>query len=122
MRGFIDMLTRTMGSRRFFWVVLGFFVFESLWIGLSAVYPMAFDEEFHLGVIRIYSQQWSPFLASQPENANQFGALVTDPSYLYHYLMSFPYRLIAVITDNLMVQVILLRLFNVGMMTCSVVL
>src|SRR5687768_2222343 len=89
-----------LGTRKFFWVVLGFFVFESVWIALSAIYPMAFDEEFHVSVIRIYSEQWSPFLAGQPENANRFGSLATDPSYFYHYLMSFPYRLLSVFTDS----------------------
>lgn len=122
MRGFVDRLVTVLGSRRFYWVVMAFFVLEGVWIALSAVYPMAFDEEFHLGVIRIYSQQWSPFLASQPENANQFGALTADPSYLYHYLMSFPYRLVSTITDNLMIQVVFLRLLNVVMIVGGVVL
>lgn len=122
MRGFTATLARFMASRRFYWLVIGFFVFEALWIVFSANYPMAFDEDFHLGVIRIYSEQWSPFLNGQPENANQFGALAADPSYLFHYFMSFPYRFIALITDNLAAQVIFLRLINVAFIVSGVVL
>lgn len=111
-----------MGSRRFYFGVIVFFVFEALWVAFSANYPMAFDEDFHLGVISIYSQQLSPFLAGQPEGANQFGALAADPSYLYHYLMSFPYRLVALLTDNLMVQVVFLRMINIWLITAAVIL
>ncbi len=104
-----------MGSRRFFWGVLALLVIEALWIAFTSRYPMAFDEDFHLGVIRLYAHHGSPFWASQPENADRFGAIARDPSYLYHYLMSFPYRLISLFTDNQATVVILLRLLNVAM-------
>ncbi len=115
-------MIEVLGSRRFYRGVVIFLVVEALWIAFSAAYPMAFDEEFHLGVIRIYSHQWLPFLSGQPDGANAYGALAVDPSYLYHYLMSFPYRFIATLTDNLMVQVVVLRLINVAMMVSGVVL
>jgi hypothetical protein len=115
-------ITALLGSRRFWYGVLAFFVFESVWIAFSARYPMAFDEDFHLGVIKIYSQHWLPFLSAQPDNANQFGALQSDPSYLYHYLMSFPYRFVAAITDNQTAQVIVLRLLNIPLVAGALVL
>jgi hypothetical protein len=115
-------LTNFLGSRRFWYVVLGFFLFEALWFVFSAVYPMAFDEDFHLGVIRIYAEHWSPFLTIHPQGADQFGAVVRDPSYLYHYLMSFPYRLLVQLTDNMTVQVIVLRLLNVALFTGGLLL
>lgn len=115
-------ITAFLGSRRLWYGVLGFFVFESLWIAFSARYPMAFDEDFHLGVIKVYSQHWLPFLSAQPDNANQFGALQSDPSYLYHYLMSFPYRLLAAVTDNQTAQVIVLRLLNIPLVAGALVL
>jgi hypothetical protein len=108
-------IVSTFRSRRFFYAVLLFFSLESAWIALSAAYPMAFDEDFHLGVIRIYAHGWSPFLSGQPDNAGQFGALAADPSYLYHYLMSFPYRLVGLVTDNQTAAIIVLRLFNIAM-------
>src|SRR6187401_2990964 len=106
-------LTGVLASSWFWRVILGFFVLEALWFVFSAAYPMAFDEDFHFGVTAIYSHQWLPFLDGQPPHASQFGSLATDPSYLFHYLMSFPLRFIALFTDNQAAQVIFLRVLNV---------
>jgi hypothetical protein len=109
-------------SPAFFWVVLGLFMLESLWIALTAVYPMAFDEDFHFGLIKLYSHHLLPFLAHQPAGANIYGAVVNNPSYLYHYLLSFPYRLIELFTRDQTLQVIWLRLINVALFSYSLVL
>jgi hypothetical protein len=110
-------------SSRLFWrIILGFFIFEALWFVFSAVYPMAFDEDFHFGLIKLYSHYWTPFLSQQPPHADQFGAVYRDPSYLYHYLMSFPYRFIALFVHSETLQVISLRLMNVAMFTGALVL
>jgi hypothetical protein len=111
-----------LNSRRFFQAVLVFFVLEASWIVLSAVYPMAFDEDFHFGLIKIYSHYWLPFLSSQPPNAAAYGAVARDPSYLYHYLMSFPYRLITLFIHGQTGQVIALRFINVGLFSGGLVL
>lgn len=102
-----------LSSRRFGIAVLAFFVLEAAWIACSALYPMAFDEEFHFGLIKIYSQHWLPFFGSQPHGFGQFGPFVSDPSYLYHYLMSFPYRLLHVFTHSQTALVIVLRFMNI---------
>jgi hypothetical protein len=115
-------LSRLLGSPRLYWVVIGFLAFEALWIALSARYPMAFDEDFHFGVIKIYSGHVHPFLPGQPDGANAFGALAADPSYLYHYAMSFPFRLISFITNSQTAQVIFLRLINIAVFSGAVVL
>jgi len=115
-------VTAFLASRRFWYIVVGFFIFEALWFVFSALYPQAFDEDFHLGVIRIYATHWSPFLTAHPEGADQFGAVVRDPSYFYHYLLSFPYRLIVYFTNSEAAQVISLRLLNVAMFTYGLVL
>ncbi len=111
-----------MGSKRFFQFVLIFFFFEAGWIALSAAYPQAFDEAFHFGLIKVYSHYWLPFLAHQPPHANAYGAVARDPSYLYHYLMSFPYRLIALFVHNSVGQIILMRFINVGLFATGLVL
>jgi hypothetical protein len=105
-----------LGSRRFFTLTIVLFVVEASWIALSARYPQAFDEQFHLGIIKLYAHQWGPFFSHQPAGADMFGAVARDPSYLYHYLMSFPYRLIAHFTGNLTVQVIVLRFINIALL------
>jgi hypothetical protein len=122
MKNLTGKITVFLGSRQFLYGVLAFFALEGLWVACSAVYPMAFDEDFHLGIIKIYGHHWLPFLNSQPESASAFGAVARDPSYLYHYLMSFPYRLLAAITDSQTAQVIVLRLVNVAMFGAGLVL
>jgi hypothetical protein len=47
---------------------------------------------------------------------------VRDPSYLYHWLMSFPYQLISAITANQAAQIIFLRLLNVALFAYGMVL
>ena len=122
MKKIIDRTTAILGSRRFFWVVLAFFVFEAAWIALSAVYPMAFDEDFHFGLIKVYSHYWLPFLTQQPPHANAFGAVPRDPSYLYHYIMSFPYRLISLVIHGQTGQVIIMRLLDVALFSSGLIL
>ncbi|HJQ08794.1 MAG TPA: hypothetical protein VJ836_04925 [Candidatus Saccharimonadales bacterium] len=111
-----------LGSHRFYAGVIVFLALEALWVAVSSAYPMAFDEEVHLGTIKIYAAQWSPFLASQPEGADAFGAIVRDPSYLFHYLLSFPYRFIVSITGSEAIQVVFLRFINIALFVWGVAL
>lgn len=121
MKKFLNRLTQLLGSRAFFIGIIVFFVIEAIWIALSAIYPMPFDEDFHFGLIKIYSTHWSPFLASHPDGADAFGAVTRDPSYLYHYLMSFPYRLLTHIVSDETTRIIILRLINVALFAYALV-
>lgn len=107
----IDVLS----SIKFFRATVALLIISAAWIALSARYPMAFDEDFHLGIIRLYAEHGLPFWQAQPSGGDAYGAVARDPSYLFHYLMSFPYRFIALFTDNQTVQVILLRFINIGL-------
>lgn len=102
-------------SKKFFFFVVALLVLQAAWTALIARYPMAFDENFHFGIIQIYSHQWSPFFSSEPPNSAAYGDLVRNPSYLYHYLMSFPYRLIAAFIHQQAAQIIILRFLNIGL-------
>jgi hypothetical protein len=108
-----------LGSNKFFYFVVGLFMLQAIWIALTALYPMAFDEQFHLGIIKLYSHQHGPFFAGQPVGADTYGAVDRDPSYMYHYLMSFPYRLIAALTHSNTSQIIVLRLMSVFFIATS---
>ena len=110
-----------LGSSRFFWLILAFFVLQSAWIALSGRYPMAFDEDYHLGIIRLYADHLSPFWSSQPAGADTFGAVFRDPSYVYHWLMSFPYRFLDLFTDNQTTIVLWLRALNIAMLAGGLV-
>jgi hypothetical protein len=103
------------GSRAFFRLIVALLVVQAAWIALSGRYPMAFDEDFHLGIIRLYAHHGLPFWSGQPTGANTFGAVARDPSYLYQYLMSFPYRLISALTGDQTIQVLVLRAINIGL-------
>ncbi len=100
-------------SRAFFVITLLLFVVESAWIALSARYPMAFDEGYHLGIIQLYSHQLGPLMLHQPAGMAPYGAVTRDPSYLYHWLMSFPYRWL-ISAFSFKTTVICLRLINIG--------
>jgi hypothetical protein len=110
------------GSTGFFWFIVGVFVFQAVWLAATANYPMAFDEDFHFGLIKIYAHHISPFWSGQPAGADIFGALTRDPSYLYQYLMSFPYRLINLFTHRETIQVLFLRAINIGLFAWALVL
>jgi hypothetical protein len=112
-KNYIKAFINFIASKKFFYVIISLFIFQAAWIGLSNNYGSPHDEKYHVGVIQIYSQHLTPFMNGQPTSYDQFGDVSRDTSYLYHYLMSFPYRLISMITNNLMTQVILLRLFNI---------
>lgn len=112
-------VTAIIGSRRFFGAVVALLVLQAVWIALSGRFPMAFDEDFHLGIIRLYAHHISPFWGGQPAGANAFGAVARDPSYLYQYLMSFPYRLVSVFTSNQTAQVLVLRFINIGLFAAA---
>lgn len=100
---------KTISSKWFFISITIFFFAEMAWIALSAIYPMLFDEEYHLGIIDIYARQISPFINSQPTEASFHGDITRYGSYLFHYLMSFPYRFISIFTDDLPTKIIAMR-------------
>ncbi len=108
-------------SKPFFWVIVGLLIFQAAWVALTARYPMAFDENFHFGIIQLYARQWGPFFTSAPAHSAQYGDLVRNPSYLYQYLMSFPYRFIALFIHQEAIQIILLRFINIGLFTVGLI-
>jgi hypothetical protein len=98
------------------------FVALALRIALTKTYPLPYDESFHFGLIQLYTHHLNPFLASQPAGADAFGAVARDPSYLYHYLMSFPLRIISLVAHTTIEQVIALRIMNIGLGVTTLVL
>ncbi|MFA5004072.1 MAG: hypothetical protein WC498_02225 [Candidatus Saccharimonadales bacterium] len=110
----ISAFFRALRSNKLFWIFFGIFIFEAVWIAFSGAYSMAYDEYFHFGIIKLYSHQWLPFFGHQPAGADMYGAVVRDPSYLQHYIMSFPLRIFAHFVHGQTAQIIFLRLFDIG--------
>lgn len=111
-----------LASRWFWYATFGLFLLQALWLAFSAQYPMAFDENYHFGLIQLHAQQWLPFFTHQPAHAQAVGEVARDPSYLYHWLLSLPYRLIRVFTHDQTTQIIWLRLINVALFAWALVL
>ena len=106
-------LPELIGSRWFWRVSMGLFVLQAAYIAASGLYSMAFDEYYHFGIIQAYSKVWLPWQVQQPPGPAELGAVTTDASYLFHYLMSFPYRVTELLTSSHMAQIITLRLLDV---------
>jgi len=119
--GVSERIARVLASRIFWYAVFVLFILQAVWLACSAAYPMAFDEQYHFGLIQLHAHQWLPFLTSQPPTG-LYGAAVRDPSYLYHWLMSLPYRGISLFTHDQTIQIILLRLLNVALFAYALVL
>src|SRR5690606_13310144 len=101
------------GSKTFFILIIALAVIQGIWYALS-FQPSIFDEGKHFARILFYTQHLSPFLGEQDPAWDSLGAISRDASYLFYYLMSFPLRLIQVFTDNPTVQLISLRIINLG--------
>ncbi len=119
---FLQKFSSITGSRWFFRATLVLFALQSSWIALTGRYPQAFDEQYHFGLIKLHAQQWSPFFATQPAGADQYGAVVRDPDLLYHYLLSFIYRPLSMFIHNEIFQIVLLRFTSVAFIVIAFVL
>src|ERR1700760_1243745 len=120
--GLYDKIKTLLSKRVFLYFILSLFVLEAGYIAIRSNFPLAFDEGYHLGIIQLYAHQWSPFFSHLPQSTGQFGPLATDPSYLYHYLMSFPYRLVLLFTNNTFFVVLAMRFINIGLFAGGLVL
>jgi energy-converting hydrogenase Eha subunit C len=109
-------------STRFFLFSLVILVLNALWWAVTAIYPLPFDEYYHFGIIQIYAEQWLPFIAQQPPEASLYGDITRYPSYLYHYLMSFPYRVLDLFIDSEELMIVMLRGLNIALMVLAVYL
>lgn len=119
---FLQKLAVFMASPRAFQLIIGLFVIETSWIALTGLYPMAFDENFHLGLIRLYAQHLLPFWTGQPDGGDAYGAVARDPSYLYHFVFGYLYRLLSVFTHNQSFIVIVFRFLDIALFATGLVL
>lgn len=108
-------LMHFLDSDWFFYSFVIIFLAETLWLSLVSRYQMAFDEAHHFELIQFFSHHWSPIITHQQANTYNLGALNHYSSFLYHYLMSFPYRLLIHITHTFKVIVISLRIINISL-------
>lgn len=108
-------LVSILSSKIFFIGVMGLALFQGLWLALSARYPMAFDEAYHYDLIRLHAERWNPLFMQQPAGPAPYGALVRDPSWLHHYVLSIPYRILDWLGVSDYGRIVALRIGNVLM-------
>lgn len=109
-----------LGSRLFFALVVAMFVFGSLAIAWS-MRPSQYDEYMHLGVIATYGQTLLPAVENSAATA-PFGDVAHSGSFFFHWLMSFPYRVLSNIWGgDSFTTVAILRTFNVGFVAAGLV-
>lgn len=108
-------------SLSFFYITIALFCIGAGWIAVGSLYPMAFDEEFHYGLIKIYATSLLPYSIQHTTDMAQFGAATGDASYLFHYLMSYPYRILAGVGLPDMAIIILLRFINIAFVVAALV-
>lgn len=113
---------RLISSQRFLMIVIALFVLQALWIALSFRFPMLYDESFHVDLAELYSYQLLPFITSQPSYYDMYGSLSHGGATLFHYVMSFPYRVVALFTDNTAALVVTLRIVNIAMVAIGLFL
>ncbi|MDQ5932295.1 MAG: hypothetical protein QG649_380, partial [Patescibacteria group bacterium] len=118
----ISLLHRFINSSSSFYAILALFIISAVWIASFSLYPMAFDEEFHYGLIKIYASSLLPYGIEHTSSMAQYGAATADASYLFHYLMSFPYRLFDFLGLSDPAIIILLRYLNIVFVAAAIII
>ena len=117
----MNKLSDALRSSAFFYSIVGLFIAASAWIAFASIYPMAFDEEFHYGLIKIYATSLLPYGIEHTSDMAQFGAATADASYLFHYIMSFPYRLLHIFGLSDTAIIVILRLCNIAFVAAALI-
>ncbi len=95
---------------------------QSLWWATTVRYPLLFDESYHVGVIQEHIKQMLPIIGDQPTRLDEYGSVVYGHTSLYHLTMNLPYRLVAMVSDSHMLQIIFLRLINIAYATIGLII
>ena len=114
-----ETLVDVLGHRAFAAVVVGAFAFQAAWVSLSARLVI-YDEEYHLLAVEAFSRHPTPFF-EQTLADGELGDAERYGSWLYHYLMSFPWRVARGLGVGYDDRVLLLRLVTVLMVAASLV-
>jgi hypothetical protein len=106
---------KNLGSKKFLLFILAIFILQSVWYAASIKYRIPPDERYHYQVTNYYAERpvlSGPVIKDQSKATFHLGDIERTPSYLYHYLMSFPLKAVKSITKSENKQVIILRLIN----------
>ena len=116
-----DVLLRFVSGKNFFALVIVVFVVQSGWIAISTSYPLIYDETYHVEAIKSFEDQLMPFITKQSPDENSLGDITRYGSYLYHFIMSFPARVIDFFHGSQYMKVETLRWINIGIFVVVIV-
>lgn len=109
---YLKRLTGFVRANRIFSISLAVFVLVSVQFALHTSTNITPDEPYHYAAIKTYSAQYSPFITHQASLV-ETNDMVRYPCYLYHYLLSFPYRMAHGLGASDNATLVILRLMNV---------
>lgn len=109
------LVTQFLDSRWFFGFSIGSLALPSLWIATLFRFPLVYDEMFHVRAIQFFSHRLSPFILEQVPGYSDLGSLAFGSVSVYHYLLSFPYRLLMAFNLDEHGIIIVLRYLNIAM-------
>lgn len=105
-------------SRYFYLGILAWFVVQAAIIAVVTEFAVPPDENFHFNLIKLYAERsYTPFISNQ-EGYYWLGDVTRQGSVLFHYILSWPYRLL----DFLPETYVYLRFINIGFAVGSLLL
>ncbi|MGR0320240.1 hypothetical protein [Agromyces sp. ZXT2-3] len=108
-----------LGSRWTLWGTVALAFVSAMAIALSADYFLLYDEFYHVGIIRLMAEQGTPFL-TDTDAVRGLGDVERYGSYLYHFVMSWPYAVASSLGWSEYATILLLRVLTVLMAVGSI--
>lgn len=110
-------MKRIITSRYFLLAVFSLFVLQGVVYTFSSKYGLPHDEKFHFESIQYYAEEpvaEGPFVDNQPqETIYEVNVIERSATYLYHYILSFPARLMNEFDISYDTQIIVFRIINI---------
>lgn len=95
----LSSVMRLIATKKFFYIIISITILQALWYSVSFL-PSVNDEPKHFRTTEIYTEQLTPFFNEQPEEWDNAGQVARGGSYLFYYAMSWPLRILQIITDD----------------------
>ncbi|NLT26227.1 MAG: hypothetical protein GXX90_06210 [Microbacteriaceae bacterium] len=118
-RALADRIVELLGHRAVVIATLVLFVVGALLIALTAR-ESQYDEPYHLGIIELYAQQWGPRLENT-DAALGLGDVQFYGSFLFHWLASFPYRILAALGVEGFALLVWMRVLSIALVVATLV-
>lgn len=117
LKDIVNKIKQIITSRYFLIAFMALFVLQATFYAAGIRYGVPPDEKYHFESIAYYSQESfakGPFIDNQsPETISEVRTLERNTSYLFHYLLSLPLRVLQSFSVSHELQVLFLRLLNV---------